>query len=65
MHDFRTGLGGVYADAVFGKASGAAELDVSAEGSCFQQCGHFRDGHLCDCGDGDGERLSWGRADDI
>ena len=32
LHDFRTGLGGVYADAVFGKESGAAELDVSAEG---------------------------------
>ena len=32
LHDFRTGLGGVYADAIFGKESGATELDVSAEG---------------------------------
>ena len=32
LHDFRTALGGAYADAVFGKESGADELEVSAEG---------------------------------
>ena len=32
LHDFRTALGGAYADAVFGKESGATELEVSAEG---------------------------------
>ena len=32
LHDFRTASGGAYADAVFGKESGAAELEVSAEG---------------------------------
>ena len=32
IYDFRTELGGAYAEATFGKESGAAQLDVSAEG---------------------------------
>ena len=32
IHNFRTALGGAYANATFGKESGAAELEVSAEG---------------------------------
>ena len=32
VYDFRTALGGLYASANFGKESGAAELEVSAEG---------------------------------
>ena len=32
IYDFRTELGGAYTEATFGKESGAAQLDVSAEG---------------------------------
>ena len=39
LHDFRTALGGVYANATFGKASGAAELEVSAEGIVSSNAG--------------------------